>query len=156
MKYLWKSWKLLLSSMSTFYQWFSNIHFASQWLFHKRAVDFTISLYYDKYVGSPFFISSPFKTNFQEVFHNKSVPKKFCKTNRKPYLPTSLPFPMKLKVAGWKDTVQVDSCEFWYIFKSDYVAVHEWTAASDILQGPHWRNAQCSPAFCHSFILNWF
>ena len=46
-------------------------------------------------------------------------------------------FPMKLKVAGWKETpVQVHSCEFSYIFKNDYVVVHVQTAASDILGYP--------------------
>ena len=43
-------------------------------------------------------------------------------------------FPMKLKVAGWKENlVQVHSCEFCYIFKNNYVVVHVRTAASDIL-----------------------
>ena len=53
-------------------------------------------------------------------------------------MPASLLFPMKLKVAGWKETtVQVHSCECCYIFKNDYVAVHVRTAASDILGYPH-------------------
>ena len=47
-RYLWWSWKLLLSSVSTFYKWFSDMHFPSQCLFFERAVDFRISLYYTK------------------------------------------------------------------------------------------------------------
>ena len=45
---------------------------------------------------------------------------------------------MKSKVAVWKETtMQVDSCEFCYIFKNDYVVVHVQTAASDILGYPY-------------------
>ena len=151
--------------MSTFYEWFSKIHFPSQCLFHEKAVDFTISLYYNMYVGSPFFTNSSFKNILQEVFHNKSVPKKFRKTNRKLYVPAFLLFTMKLKVAGWKETaVLVHSCEFYYIFKNDYVAVHVWTAASDILGYAHVgisaRSAlkKCTvfSRILYSFILNWF
>ena len=47
-------------------------------------------------------------------------------------------FPMKLKVAGWKETtVQVDSCEFCCNFKNDYVVAHVQTAASDIFGYPY-------------------
>ena len=53
-------------------------------------------------------------------------------------MPASLPFLMKLKVAGWKETtVRVHSCKFCHVFKNDYVAVHVRTAASDILEYPH-------------------
>ena len=53
-------------------------------------------------------------------------------------MPAFLPFLMKLKVTGWKEsTVQVHSCKFCHIFKNDYVAVHVRTAASDILEYPH-------------------
>ena len=75
---------------STFYQWFSNIHFPSQCLFFERAVDFTISLYDNKNVGSPFFKKFSFQSQFAEVFLNKSVPKKFRKTHRKLYMLVSL------------------------------------------------------------------
>ena len=67
-KYLWKSWKLLLSSMSTFCQGFSNVHFPSQCLFLERAVDFTIYLYYNKHVGSTFFIKFSFQNQFAGGF----------------------------------------------------------------------------------------
>ena len=76
--------------MLTSYQWLSNIHFPSQGLFLERALDFTISLCHNKYVGSPFFINPPFKTISQEVFNNKSVPQKFRKTHRKLYMAASL------------------------------------------------------------------
>ena len=56
LKYLWRRWKVLLSSMSTFDQWFSNLHFPSQCLFFERAVDFMIFLYYNKNVGLSFFV----------------------------------------------------------------------------------------------------
>ena len=46
--------------MSTFYQWFSNIHFPSLCLFFKKAFDFTISLYYNKNVGETFFVRFSF------------------------------------------------------------------------------------------------
>ena len=71
--------------MSTFYQKFSDIHFTSQCLLFERAVDITVSLYYNKNVGSPFFVNSPFKISLREVFRNKTVPKKFRKTHRKLY-----------------------------------------------------------------------
>ena len=45
---------------------------------------------------------------------------------------------MKLKVAGWKETlVRANSCEFCRFFKDDYVVVHVQTAASDILGYPY-------------------
>ena len=49
-------------------------------------------------------------------------------------------FSMTFKVAGWKKTpVQVHFCEFYEIFKTDYVVTHVRTAASDILVYPYLR-----------------
>ena len=49
-------------------------------------------------------------------------------------------FSMTFKVAGWKKTpVQVHFCEFYEIFKTDYLVTHVRTAASDILVYPYLR-----------------
>ena len=49
-------------------------------------------------------------------------------------------FSMTFKVACWKKTpVQVHFCEFYEIFKTDYVVTHVQTAASDILVYPYLR-----------------
>ena len=45
---------------------------------------------------------------------------------------------MKFKVAGGRETpVQVHSCEFYGMFKTDYVVAHVRTATSDILGYPY-------------------
>ena len=42
------------------------------------------------------------------------------------------------KIEGWKETlVHVDSCEFYEMFKNDYLLVHVGTAASYILGYPY-------------------
>ena len=58
--------------------------------FFERAVDFTISLYYNKYVGLPFFIKLSFQNQFAGGFPYKIVLKKFRKTHEKLYLLASL------------------------------------------------------------------
>ena len=58
--------------------------------FFKKAVDFTIYFYYNKNVGSPFFVKFSFQIHFAGGFHNKSVLKNVYKTHRKLYLPASL------------------------------------------------------------------
>ena len=86
MKYMWKSWKLLLSSLSLFYQWFSNIYnLPRNVCFFARAVIIKIGM-----SVLHFSLNSPFKTISQEVFHNKNVPKNFRKTHRKLYMLASL------------------------------------------------------------------
>ena len=54
--------------MSSFYQFFSNIHFPSRCLFLERVVDFTISFYYNKNVGSPFFVKFFFQNQSAGTF----------------------------------------------------------------------------------------
>ena len=54
--------------MSTFFKWFSEIHSTSQCLFFEIAVDFTISLYYNKNVGSPFSAKFSFQNQFAGDF----------------------------------------------------------------------------------------
>ena len=84
--------------MSTFYQWFSSIHFRSQCLFFERVVDFTISLYYNKYAVR----------HFDNFFTSKSVRKSFSiikvflkiLQNSQKAIYDGFSFPMKLKVAG--------------------------------------------------------
>ena len=56
--------KITLSSVSTFFKWFSNVHFPSQCLFYERAVDFKISLFDNKNNGSPFFVKFFFQNKF--------------------------------------------------------------------------------------------
>ena len=47
-------------------------------------------------------------------------------------------FSIKLKVVGWKETpVHVHSCEFYEIFKTDYLVVNALTVASDFLGYPY-------------------
>ena len=123
--------------MSTFYQWFSNIHFTSQCLFFQRTANFTISFYYKKNIGSPFFVKFPFqKPVCRMVFNHESVPKKNSQNSKKAIY-AGVSFPMKSKVAGRKEAlVLVRSCEFCKFFKKDYVAVHVRTAACDIFRYP--------------------
>ena len=87
-----KEVKITVSSMSTFYRWFSNIHFPRNVCFLKEASTspsrylFTIIRMSVRHFSQ----NSPLKTSSHDVFHNKGVPKKFRRTHRCIYMPASL------------------------------------------------------------------
>ena len=142
-KYLWWSWKLLLSSVSTFLKWFLNIHFSSQCIWR---MSFTIF--------HEILLSKPVRRKF-------SIVKVFLKNLAKlteSYICWCLFFN---KVKGWNMKGNSGSGAFLWIFifceifKNNNLVVYMWTANSDNLGYPyreifykiHIEEMQFSPSF---------
>ena len=144
-----KSWKLLLSSMSNFYQWLWKIHFPSHCLFFERAVEFTIYLYYNKNVDS-----KPVRRRFSII---KVFLKNFAKLTEI-YISRRL---FSHEVEGCRLKRDSGTGAFLF-FKNDYVVVHVWTAASDTLEYLLPRDIFCKVHIeeMHSFVqhfgIDWF
>ena len=111
-----------------------------------------------------FLWNSSFKTSSQ-VFHNKCVPKKLGKTHGKLYMPASLfqkSWRLQVEKRLWYRCIPMNFVKFlrmtiyWYMCELLFLISWDIPIYGYPVQGPHWRNAQFSPAFWYSFISNWF